>query len=341
MRNSEKYIFLDREPIFEHMPLRNMAAYFDVQNKKNILCDVTTMKGITTFLQEPIDDKTSVLIGDSMVCLLVLLMRPRLIQKSIFFSFEMFGYQMPCNSLFRLLKNSVLKLSNYLACRIYPRVVFPNTLRRNFYIERWKFIEKKSFSFENYFRDNAEFMGDPIISDRVVSNIEQFRKNYSTILCYVGAIQPGRDIEVLIDAVDGSGVGLLLAGTDGLNITEKAKKSANICYLDRITQDEAYYVYGQSSWGYLNYGNDTLNTRFCSPVKIYEYLNSDLGVISNDNFALKSKDNLISYYYSEPEELKEIIIGLPLAEKLSVDHSTINFDVRFERLLDEIYDMHD
>ncbi len=336
MKNFDKYIFIDREPILEHMPLRNMASYFDGKNKKNVLCNVTTMKGIKTFLQEPVDEKTSILIGDSMVCLLVLLTRPWLIKKSIFFSLEMFGYQMPCNSLIRFIKNSILKLSNYIACRIYPKVVFPNTLRRNFYIDRWQFIEKKSFSFENYFRNNTAFMGDPIISDRVIREIKQFRQNYSTIICYVGIIQPGRDIEVLIDAVDGSDVGLLLAGTDGLNITKKANNSSNICYFGRITQDEAYYVYGQSSWGYLNYGDDTPNTRFCSPVKIYEYLDSDLGVISNDNFALKSKSNLISIYYSTPEELKEIIIGLPQTKKLSVDNAITDFDMQFERLLDEI-----
>lgn len=313
-----------------------MVAYFSERNKKCIRCNIRKFSGIKALLKETVDDHTTIIIGDAMVCLLVLLLRPAMLKKSIFFSFEMYGYQTHCTSPIRYLKNFILKLSNYLACLIFPRIVFPNALRRNFYIDRWAFIEKKSFIFENYFRDNKAYMGDPNPKAQVTNKIDHFRNQFSVIICYVGLIQPGRDIEILIDSVNDSNVGLLLAGSDDLNISEKARKSKNICYLGKITQDEAHYVYDHSDWGYLNYDNNIPNTRFCSPVKIFEYIASGLGMISNDNVALKGKSDLISFYYDTQSTLRKIITGLHKAEKLSVDYSAIDFDTQFEKLLAQV-----
>lgn len=336
MKTAQKYIFMNRGAVLDHPVLRNMIAYFSEHNKPCVTSNIRNISGIKVLLKEKLDKHTTIIISDPIVCLLVLLIRPSMIKRSIFFSFEMYGYQTNCTSPIRYLKNAVLRLSHYLACKIFPRIVFANALRRNFYIERWKFIENKSFIFENYFRDNKSYFGNPAPKVQVTDKIDHFRKQFSVIICYVGIIVPGRDIEILIDSVDGSNVGLLLAGTDNLNITEKANKSKNICYLGKITYDEACYVYEHSDWGYLNYDNDIPNTRFCSPVKIFEYLAFDLGVISNNNVALKEKNDIISFYYDTQASLHKIISGLHKAEKLSIDYSAINFDIHFEKLLTQI-----
>ncbi|MDC1089805.1 hypothetical protein OAQ01_00055 [Emcibacteraceae bacterium] len=336
MNTPVRYILVHRIPILSHTPLRNMAAFFNKERAAVFLCDVTKMDDLKKYYQIETDNKTIVIIGDALTCLILLFVRPSLVKSSIFYCFEMHGYQVPSSSLLRMLKNAILRLSNYLACSIYPKIIFPNTLRKNFYVEKWPRIKNKSYVFENYYRDNTDFLEVQKYRRNIKERINSFRDKFSTIICYVGLIQPGRDIEVLIDSISDTGVGLFLAGKDGLRIAKKADKNSNICYLNLVTQDEAYYIYSNSDWGYLNYDNTIPNTRFCAPVKIYEYISADLGIISNDNIALVEKSDLIDYYFKTSQELRETIKKLPSQMPKEKNKSTINFDDLFKNFLAQI-----
>lgn len=331
-----KYIIINRGRILDHPILRNIYSYYIDKKETCIACNVRSKSDLYFLFNEKIDKKTIIIIGDPIAGLIATILRPTIISKSIFFSFEMYGYQTPNSSILRLIKNTIHKISHLTICRLLPKVVFSNSLRKEFYSQRWKFIEKKSSVFENYHRNNELLLDKNSLMIDTKNRIDNFRKKYSKIICYVGLIQPGRDIELIIDAVKDTDIGLILAGKDDLNITEKAEKSKNICYLGKISQVEAYYVYENSDWGYLNYDNNILNTRFCAPVKVYEYLYFNLNIISNNNVALLEKNRFINLYYTSSEELNNIILGLETTNKITIDLKDIDFDSNFNQLMQTI-----
>lgn len=223
-----------------------------------------------------------------------------------FLSLEMFEYQLPNNSLYNRIRNFIFKISHRLSFDKSDRIVFSNDLRRQHYIDLYPEIAKKSLVLENYASENRMQMDDIY----AVEGLADIRSKYDIVFIYAGSIQVGRELELIISAFSqveyGKKVCLVVAGNDKMNMfTEKECK--HVYYLGCLSKTQLNRVLWESDYGFMFYQNSLLNTRYAAPVKVYEYHSFQLKIISNNNFAMRSKSELIDSYFEDLVDLKNLI----------------------------------
>lgn len=201
----------------------------------------------------------------------------------------MYGYTKPNSGIKNKVINFIWNILQFCTILIAEKIVFSNELRRNFYIGKYPWIKNKSYILENYCTKHTSLSE---VSQEFKNKLDSLINNKKTWVSYAGSIHPGRDIHVLINAFDkakNSNLGLIIAGKDELGIEAilKEKSNPDIIYLGNLSFQEMNYLYTKINFGFMDYSNDYLNTKYAAPVKIYEYLQYNLGIICNMNYAVQ------------------------------------------------------
>ena len=86
----------------------------------------------------------------------------------------------------------------------------------------------------------------------------------------------------------------------------------------------------------MDYDNVLLNTRYCAPLKLYEYLAFGMGIISNKNYSMLQKKDLIDFYYEDEQQLESVLRQLANLQPIQKQIEEYDFSLRFEELLGAI-----
>jgi hypothetical protein len=317
--------------------LNNIILYLKEQNKLCCLLDIK--KDFFKFFLTGLKKNDFIITPDPFVTLCCLILKPLSYKHFIYFSFEMYGYTKPNRGIKNKTINFIWHILQFTTLLLASKVIFSNKLRRDFYITKYSWIQKKSYILENYCIAKTTSLND--LSPEFKNKIDNLIGNHKIWVSYAGSIHPGRDINVLINAFDkakNSNLGLILAGQDNLGITDILNEKANpdIIYLGNLSFQEIIYLYTKINFGFMDYSNDYLNTKYAAPVKIYEYLQYNLGIICNMNYAMQEKNDLIDFYYKDESELVDIFKKLNTAGIKGKDTKSLDFNNKFGGLLDEI-----
>ncbi len=131
------------------------------------------------------------------------------------------------------------------------------------------------------------------IANKALSDeYQEFFKIDKTTVVYVGYLSKDRKINELIDAVadqkDRFKLVLICANVELEKLRiDIDRQGFDILYINGLPHDELGDVLKKCDIGYIAYSNDTLNNRYCSPNKIYEYMSAGLAILANKNEGLE------------------------------------------------------
>lgn len=249
-----------------------------------------------------------------------------------FFSFEMFEYQLPNARLKNFLRNLMYLVSHYLVLLFCQNVFFPNDLRKTFYLGKIKKLSKRAKVFPNYFR--VEHYLDVDLSS-FPKEYEKLDLENNVIFLYAGSIEDERCFDEIFRAFANPRIKsnrlLLVAGFADQQILNKYNNKS-VHFLGKIPYEKMLSLYRFVDYGFATYSNSILNTRFCAPVKLYEYWHFGIEVISNENFSLLTYKNEIKHFFSDQESLVKIINNAGKSKLRN--NKIINFDEEFKKVFD-------
>jgi glycosyltransferase involved in cell wall biosynthesis len=246
-------------------------------------------------------------------------------------SMEMFEYQLPNNSVKNILRNLFFRVFHRIALRRAKKVVFCNSERRDFYQKRIPSLSSKSLTIENY-HSKDDLVFQPLPND-IRALIESARESYDSIFIYAGGLQIGRYIPELISTFQSLPQKfLILAGKDNAGMSD-IRLSKNVVYLGQLEKPVLNSLLNKCDYGFMFYGNNILNTKYCAPVKLYEYNSLKLNILANDNLAMQNRKEFVFDIWHEHESLKKFIESLPLNPTKELVSAAPDWDM----MLEEIY----
>lgn len=302
----ELFIIQRGDP-FLNPTLVSIANYFLATGV--VWLDFSDVCGVIRFATRyKISKNDVVFCADPIAYLLLSMVKQRAIRTSIFVSLEMFEYQVDNCSIRNILRNLIFRLLHLFALFFSKKIIFSNELRKNFYINKYSFLRRKKFVvLENYFFLIPD-KGLINIDSAIVRKVMNIRNRVSCLLIYSGSIDlKYRDILPIILAVqEVSNVGFIIAGSPN-GIIDDVHGSNNVVCLGALNRGTLFEVYKYCDFGVMAYSNEILNTRFCAPIKLYEYLYFGLKIISNRNIAMMNKKEFIEFYFDGKESLVEYL----------------------------------
>ena len=226
-----------------------------------------------------------------------------------FLSLEMYEYQLPNDSIRRMLRNLLFWGAHRMSLRTADTVVFCNEERQRFYLERVPGLQDKTCVMENFHaRQDMVFAPLP---DVIADIFEDKLRSYESVFIYAGGLQVGRFIPELISAFRKlSGKLLILAGRDNSGIIPSDLPD-NILFVGNLDKSALNTLLRSCDYGLMFYSNDLLNTRYCAPVKLHEYGALGLNILSNENVAISKRHELIFKIWDDRQDLAEFIATLP------------------------------
>ena len=332
-------ILCDRHDVLLHRVLNNIYRFFETAGQTASCYNVFRMMDLVRFWKTKPTNTDLTIVQDPLVLFVVLLLKPLSRRSIVYFCSEMWGHDVPNSSLSKALRNVVFLLSNRLALFLSPVIVFPNELRKTYYGDRHQSVNEKSFVFENYYFGSSEAVQETPCSLEFRSKLEGIKKAHNVVTCYVGGIQPGRNVGMIASVFEklSCAVCFVVAGEDRIGISWATEfKNGNVYYVGHLGDNEIYHLYRVAKWGFMDYDNTLLNTRYCAPLKLYEYLSFGMGIISNRNYAMLQKEELIDFYYEDKEELELVLRRLASSEPKHKRTADYDFSWKFQELLQSI-----
>ncbi len=339
---SRMVILCDRHDVLLHRVLNNIYRFFRSAGQSVSCCNVFKMMDLVRFWKTKTTYPDFIIVQDPLVLLVVFFLKPLLRKSIIYFCLEMWGHDVPNSSLSKVLRNVVFLLSNRLALFLSPVIVFPNELRRTYYGQRHWGVKRKSLVFENYYFGSSEAVQETPCSQEFRSKLDDIKKAHNVVTCYVGGIQPGRNVTMVASVFEklSCNVCFVVAGEDRIGVSwSTAFKNGNVYYVGHLADAEIHYLYQVAKWGFMDYDNTLLNTRYCAPLKLYEYIAFGIGIISNKNYAMLQKRDLIDFYYEDSEELELVLEKLAGSEPKNKKTEQYDFSLKFEEFLNAIIDL--
>ena len=166
----------------------------------------------------------------------------------------------------------------------------------------WNFIQKKILSSAdyiihsevnrmNYFiqKHKLDLKKQKLVCNYPVTNKSIFKTYSNEIrIIYFGVIHPNRLIEELIDSFsqinENISLDIVGPGEDQYikDIKIKIKPFKNINLLPAVSQSEINDLFSKYIIGIAFYLNSNLNNYYCAPNKVFQYINNNLSVITNN-----------------------------------------------------------
>lgn len=246
----------------------------------------------------------------------------------VFHSLEMYEYQVELNTLRRNVRFVVFDVLHRFSLRRCDLIIFPNELRRDFYLKKHKWLLKdKTRIIENI---PMSLTGVSINRFSEALAAEKFTSKFKATLVIAGAIGEGRDIEGVIKAFEKQDVyGLCIITQSEIDLPT----SNSILVFKKLQHEKVLSLYSFFDAGLLFYDNSPLNVRFCAPTKMYEYLNNGLHLIGNDNYSLMN-NGYVNFFFDQPSDIfkaLDSISKLPPKESIDFDFHEA-FDNAFKGL---------
>ena len=202
--------------------------------------------------------------------------------KIIFYSLEMYEFQLENSSLKNKIRNYLFKKTHHYSLRKASKVIFPSKLRKDYYQK----IRVKSDLIYNYPSETSFLIQEP--SHKIISLLDKLKHSAQEIAVYAGSFQDGRNLSDFCKiAKNNPKIVFLLVGSYNEDDKQLNNIPANLYLLGRLQREEVNYIYSIVDIGILYYANTPLNTKYCAPVKLWEYSYYELRIIANDNFALQ------------------------------------------------------
>ena len=222
-------------------------------------------------------------------------------KKRIFWMLELGMFQKNIQGLKDVFRALLFRITTWISLLVASKIFFPSQLRKNLICDIFAHLNIKNRSSVVINIPKISQNSD-IASERVRDIILAIISDYEKVAIYAGAMQEGRDLEAIVSDSDMMGLALILCGpivSEGL--AEKISSEDHVFYLGNLDEAELTYVYKNVSVGYVNYSNEVLNTKYCAPVKIWEYKRHGLYIFSNNNFGMKTEwSNLVDRFYDMP-----------------------------------------
>lgn len=150
------------------------------------------------------------------------------------------------------------------------------------------------------------------------------------IFLYQGGLVPGRGIELLMDTFEKrrNNEAILVIMGDGKlaqEVKERSERSFNIYYHPAVPYSRIAHCTSSADIGFNMAQNNCLNHQYCLPNKLFEYIQCELPVISND---LEDCNNLIRHYQIGViiEEYTELGVNKAINEFLEMDNEKIRIN---------------
>ncbi|PNM60281.1 hypothetical protein AL546_017575 [Vibrio vulnificus] len=298
-----KYYLVARENIFSHPILKIIAksekVYESINLKENISC---------IFLLP--FKKMDFIVSDPIVAMFFLH------KKFIFFSLEMFEFQVDNNNIKNILRNFVFKICHRIALHKANVIYFPNKIRSDFYVEQYGISRDKIIVLPNYpSRDTIKHIEESqkefcnsISSELYYRYDLDGIEKYDEIFVYIGTInESNRGLKEIISSVENkNNAFLLLAGkVSSLGDSSNLLKGRKHKYIGELEHKDAINLLNLADYGFLYYSRDLKNTNYCAPVKIFEYINAGVKLVANDCDGLKEYENAIYYNITSEGLLKK------------------------------------
>ena len=288
------YLVISREDPKRHPILKALLSHIGLHNYE------LTKPRLTLWMKE-----RQIIICDPISALLTLT------KIDYFFCLEMYEYQVDNNSVRNKLRNIFYKLCLHYALLKSQNIIFPNELRANYYQKKYTLAEKEIHVIKNY---PSRYVKKLIASHRPVD------RQYFTI--FAGTINTSnRGLNVFLKlarhypekkfAICGQLAKIELIDT----------LPDNTQYIGHLSNEEYLQVLQQTENAFLYYSNDNLNTRYCASVKLYEYLLSGCGIISNTNESILLEKELIRYWINDNGKISQNKSHDPKAVNLEMSHT--------------------
>lgn len=245
---------------------------------------------------------------------------PEYTKKICFWSFEQAEYQLNIKGAYTFVRFLLFRASYLIAFTFAKKIYFPSELRKDFALSKYYFI--KSISKKNRVLYNVRMDLFEIASICKVS-LTDTSKNRQDSAVYAGAIQEGRLVDSILEDSQLKGYKLKICGPISDSYKAKflnmIKNYSNAEYLGILDADSLRELYEVSSFGYVSYLEEPLNSKYCAPVKIFEYSHYGLKILSNNNYAMVNEWSLFvdTFYGTEvilhktnsSEEMKNFTIA--------------------------------
>ena len=199
--------------------------------------------------------------------------------KIIYFPLEIFGHQMFNRSIYGKFISWIWFLFEKLSLPFCDLLISQNKYRINYFIRKYNY-KGKTLQLTNVKKKN---------------NLT-IRKTYddSIGVIYAGLITKGRYIEDLIKALDylPENFFIVLCGKSEMekNFLEDRlnKYHTRLSHLGSFNIDEQVDLVNNIKIGFLAYENNCLNNIYSAPSKIFDYINNELLICTNNNMGIKS-----------------------------------------------------
>lgn len=299
-------LLLAREDIDQHPVLRVLSEQCSTAKSINI-------KKKPSFIVKALFWKGEFVVTDPLVALLCIW------RAFTFYSLEMFEYQVEEKSLKSKLRNRIFKYTHYLALKRAKTIVFPNQIRKDFYLKKYKLQSNKVKIQPNYpsqktlgiiseIRENVHNIGlslNDFLSTHGVNTSTDFSDK--EIFVYIGSINRGnRGIENILTGVKKrKNAILVIAGPQREPIFSVGEETNCHIYIGKLHHKEALKLLFLAKYGVLYYSSSLKNTDYCAPVKIFEYINAGIGIVSNRCKGLEEYNSVISMYLEDDGTISE------------------------------------
>lgn len=300
-----KSMLVARERIDKHPILRVIATQSFVHSEVNI-----KNKPLTSILKV-FFWRGEFIVSDPIVAILCLW------RKFTFYSLEMFEYQVEELNFKDTLRNILFKSLHYLALKKAHKVIFPNAIRKKFYLEQYSMHEEKCFIYPNYPSEETLISLREIRKEINGSNMNltlflnslgvDFNEDLTEkdIFVYIGTISKGaRGVKKILESVrKKKNAFLILAGPQKQKIFEKDEVGDYYIYIGEVAHISALKLLFLSDFGFLYYSTKLKNTNYCAPVKLFEYINTGVNLVANKSMGLNEYKRAIMYYLEDDDSL--------------------------------------
>jgi glycosyltransferase involved in cell wall biosynthesis len=166
-------------------------------------------------------------------------------------------------------------------------------------------------------------------------------ENDKLIFIYLGALAPGRGIEMLLEAFQGSEIKshIVFMGFGEMkdNILEKSKVCEKVHFHEPVSHDEVVHLVKHANIGLCVLQNISLSDYYCLPNKLFEYVFSGIPVLATnfpDISNIIEEYKLGKYCNFNLQEVVESIIDLesnPIG-KVTTDLYNLSWEAQAEKL---------
>jgi hypothetical protein len=255
------------------------------------------------------EGRSIVVCDDPFAVLLAKLKFPR--SKIIFFALEIFESQRGFGIINRV-KNLIYYFSNRMAHLTSNIIIYPSNQRLKHYeIVGWSRKNISHLVFQNLpiiYDDENSIKSK---SDELFKNIHLNLSRDKILIVFAGALGEDRGLEFINKISKISFVELHIFS----NYSKPILLNDNVRFHGNLSRIKLLSLYKFFDIGLLSYNNFPLNVKYSAPVKIWEYAESNMVIIGNENYSLCNEYfNMIDFIAKDDNGLEKFMLNL-LQEK--------------------------